>query len=200
MSPIRHAASHSRRVRRTTAPSTPSAWFWVSVLGLADAVELEDHDRDRLELTAGGGDPLLHDHLEELLVEQTGHRVDELLPVDRVDGELLLGVVPAGGFLGEHRGQGVELPAEPGPVHAHLVEALLGGAGAGAEGGGEDGGEQPEEAGEDTQLGNPEHPDDHSDGEREQAGTDCESQAAVNHAHSIGWRCAGVECFVRFRR
>ncbi len=30
VSPMRQAASHSRNVRRTTAPRTPSAWCWVS--------------------------------------------------------------------------------------------------------------------------------------------------------------------------
>ena len=78
-SPSRHAASLSRNVRRTTSPTTPSACWRVSAVGLAHRVDLEDHDRDRPQRTPRRGDLLLHEHREVLLVVEAGRGVEGVL-------------------------------------------------------------------------------------------------------------------------
>ena len=63
---MRHAASHSRSVRRTTSPRTPSACCLrlgvrASPMPSSSKITTETGWSGR----AGRGDPLLHDHLEE---------------------------------------------------------------------------------------------------------------------------------------
>ena len=82
-SPRRHAASLSRNVRRTHLADDAERLHLRLAVALGQAVDLEHDDRHRPQRAAGGGDLLLHQHREVLLVVETGRRVERVLAASR---------------------------------------------------------------------------------------------------------------------
>ena len=74
---MRHAASDSRSVGVITSPSAAIAVVALLLGRIVETVDLEHHERDRLQRPPRRGDALLDEHLVVLLTEQSGHGVHD---------------------------------------------------------------------------------------------------------------------------
>ena len=190
---MRHAASDSRSVAVITSPSAAIASSHCSWRRVVEPVDLEHHERDRLERTPRRGDALLDEHLVVLLAEQSGHGVHDGLRLRLGEGQVV-GAARAR-LLGEDRGQGVELAAQPVALVDDAGVLVLDAAEPGADRRRADRGEEPEAARDEPDVGQVGDARDHAGDERGESGRDGVGDTPILHAGCIGASAGSVEGF-----